>query len=122
MHLRQNLADVAQIILKFYLIVFQVLEHIQVLFFVLKRLLARILHYKKGKPLWHMIFPLKEDNMAIRRKLTLINGAIDQEGSILMYRAANSFEIGGCAPRPITVPLVPFPDNDDDWDDFDQAE
>ena len=58
--------------------------------------------------------------MATRRKLTLVNGAIDQEGSILMYRAANSFEIG-CAPRPITVPPVPFPD-DPDWDDFDQSE
>ena len=60
--------------------------------------------------------------MATRRKLDLINGAIDQEGSILMYQTVNSFEIGGCAPYPITVPLVPFPDNDDDRDDFDQAE
>ena len=67
-------------------------------------------------------FPLKEDNMATRRKLTLINGTIDQEGSIHDYRATNSFEIGACAPRPITVPLVPFPDNDDDRDNFGQAE
>ena len=58
--------------------------------------------------------------MAIRRKLTLINGMIGQEGNILMYQTVNSFEIG-CAPRPITVPPVPFP-ADDDWDDFDQAE
>ncbi|MCY3680989.1 MAG: hypothetical protein OXH16_06305 [Gemmatimonadetes bacterium] len=60
--------------------------------------------------------------MATRRKLTLINGAIDQEGSILMYQTGNSFEIGGCAPYSFTVPLVPFPDNDDDWDDFDPSE
>ena len=59
--------------------------------------------------------------MATRRKLTLINGTIGQKGSILGYRATNSFEIG-CAPRPITVPLVPFPDNDDDRDNFGQAE
>ena len=51
MHLRLNLAGVAQIILKFYLFVFQALEHIQVLFFILRRFLARILHNKKGKPL-----------------------------------------------------------------------
>ena len=59
--------------------------------------------------------------MATRRKLTLINGTIDQEGSILMYQTVNSFEIG-CAPYSFSVPLVPFPDNDDDWDDFDQSE
>ena len=34
MHLRQNLAGVAQIILNFYLFVFQALEDIQGLFFV----------------------------------------------------------------------------------------
>ena len=60
--------------------------------------------------------------MATRRKLTLINGTIDQEGGILGYRATNSFEIGACAPRPIVVPPLPFPDDDDDWDDFDQAD
>ena len=59
--------------------------------------------------------------MATRRKLTLVNGAIDQEGNILMYRAENGFEIGGCAPYSFTVPLVPFPDNDD-RDYFDQPE
>ena len=67
-------------------------------------------------------FSLKEDNMATRRKLTLVNGTIDQEGSILMYQAANSFEVGGCAPYSFSVPLVPFPDDDGDWGDFDQAE
>ena len=59
MHLRQNLAGVAQIILKFYLFVFQALEHIQVLFFVLKRLLARILRYKKGKIVETSVFCMK---------------------------------------------------------------
>ncbi len=66
-------------------------------------------------------FPLKEDNMATRRKLTLINGTIDQEGSILMYQTVDSFEIGSCEPGWVTVPPLPFPD-DDDWDDFEQAE
>ena len=58
--------------------------------------------------------------MATRRKLTLINGTIDKEGGILMFRATNSFEVA-CAPYPVSVPPLPFPD-DDDWDDFDQAE
>ena len=58
--------------------------------------------------------------MTTRRKLTLINGTIDQEGSIFMYQTVNSVEIH-CAPYTFTVPLVPFPD-DDDWDDFDQAD
>ena len=57
--------------------------------------------------------------MATRRKLTLINGTIGQEGGILMYRATNSFEIG-CEPGVLHVPPLPFPD-DDDWDDFDQS-
>ena len=35
--------------------------------------------------------------MATRRKLDLINGTIDTEGGILMYRATNSFEVG-CMP------------------------
>ena len=59
--------------------------------------------------------------MATRRKLDLINGAIDTEGSILMYRAANSFEIGGCPSGGIGVPPLPFPNDDDDWDNFEQA-
>ena len=59
--------------------------------------------------------------MAIRRKLTLINGTIGQEGNILMYQAVNSFEIGSCAPYPVSVPPLPFPD-DNDWDDFDPAD
>ena len=65
-------------------------------------------------------FSLKEDNMATRRKLTLVNGTIDTEGGILTYRAANSFEVAGCPSGGIGVPPLPFPD--DDWDDFDQAE
>ena len=121
MRLRLNLADVAQIILDFYLIVFQSLEHIQVFFFVIGRYLARILHYKKDKSLWHKIFPLKEDNMATRRKLTLINGTIDQEYGLFAYRTTNSSEVH-CLPYPVAVPLAPFPDDDDDRDNFDQAE
>ena len=58
--------------------------------------------------------------MKTRCKLTLVNGAIDTEGGILMYRATNSFEVG-CMPGDIAVPPLPFP-ADDDWDDFDQAE
>ena len=59
--------------------------------------------------------------MTTRRKLTLINGMMNKEGGILMYRATNSFEVGGCEPGDIGVPPLPFPD-DDDWDYFDQAE
>ncbi len=59
--------------------------------------------------------------MATRRKLTLVNGTIDQEGSILMYQTVKSVEVH-CSPYSFSVPLVPFPDDDDDWDDFDQAE
>ncbi len=66
-------------------------------------------------------FSLKEDNMATRRKLTLVNGTIDQEGSILMYQTVKSVEVH-CSPYSFSVPLVPFPDDDDDWGDFDQAE
>ena len=58
--------------------------------------------------------------MAIRRKLTLINGTMDTEGDILTYRTMNSFEML-CFPTPMAVPPLPFPD-DDDWDDFDQAD
>ena len=58
--------------------------------------------------------------MTTRCKLTLVNGRIDQEGSILMYQTANSFEVGCGSGRP-SVPPQPFP-ADDDWDDFDQAE
>ncbi len=60
--------------------------------------------------------------MTTRRKLTLINGAIDQEGDICTYRAKKSFEIGGCHPGAFGVPPLPFPDDDDYWDDFEPAE
>ena len=59
--------------------------------------------------------------MAMRRKLTLINGTIDTEGDIQILRSRNSLEIGSCSPGWIAVPPLPFPD-DDDWDDFDQAD
>ena len=59
--------------------------------------------------------------MAIRRKLTLINGMIDTEDRVCTYRATNSFEIG-CFPTPLGVPPLPFPNDDDDWDNFDHAE
>lgn len=59
--------------------------------------------------------------MATRRKLTLVNGAIDQEGSVFMYQTVKSVEVY-CAPYSFTVPLVPFPDDDDDRDYFDQPE
>ncbi len=52
--------------------------------------------------------------MTTRRKLTLINGKIDQKGGILMYRATDNFEIGSCEPGWVTVPPLPFPDDDDD--------
>ena len=58
--------------------------------------------------------------MTTRRKLTLINGAIDQESGIRTYWTTNSFEVA-CAPYPVSVPPFPFP-ADDDWDNFDQAE
>ena len=58
--------------------------------------------------------------MTTRRKLTLINGTIGQEGNILMYQTVNSFEMSGCPSGGIGVPPLPFPD--DDWDNFDQAE
>ena len=59
--------------------------------------------------------------MAIRRKLTLINGTIDTEGGIHTYRMTDSFKIGSCEPGWPAVPPLPFPD-DDDWDDFDRTE
>ena len=59
--------------------------------------------------------------MATRRKLTLVNGTIDTEGDIHTYTATNSSELQ-CAPYSFTVPLVPFPDDDDDRDYFDQPE
>ena len=58
--------------------------------------------------------------MKTRRKLTLINGKVDQEGGIQTYQAMNSFEIGGCFPGWPSVPPTPFPD--DDRDNFDPAE
>ena len=58
--------------------------------------------------------------MTTRHKLTLINGKMDAEGDIRTYQTANSFEIG-CFPTPMSVPPLPFP-NDDDWDDFDQVD
>ncbi len=60
--------------------------------------------------------------MAIRRKLTLINGTMDKEGGIHTYQATDSFKMGGCEPGWIAVPPLPFPDDDDDWDDFDRTE
>ena len=59
--------------------------------------------------------------MVTRSKLTLINGAIDTEGDIHTYWTTNSFEIH-CIPGVFSVPLLPFPDDDDDRDDFDPAE
>ena len=59
--------------------------------------------------------------MATRRKLTLINGTIDTEGDIQTLRSANSLEVAGCPSGWISVPPLPFPNDDDDWDDFDQA-
>ena len=58
--------------------------------------------------------------MMTRRKLILINGTMDAEGDICTYRTTNSFETA-CAPHPVAIPPLPFPD-DDDWDDFDQAD
>ena len=60
--------------------------------------------------------------MTIQSKLTLINGMMNKEGGILMYRATRSFEIGSCPSGDISVPPLPFPNDDDDWNDFDQAE
>ena len=59
--------------------------------------------------------------MTTRRNLTLINGMMDEEGSIHTYRMTNSFEIG-CSSGVLAIPPVPFPDDDDDWDNFDQAD
>ena len=56
--------------------------------------------------------------MTTRRKLTLINGTIDTEGNIT-YWTTNSFEVY-CYPS-MAVPPLPFPNDDDDWDDFDQS-
>ena len=54
--------------------------------------------------------------MTTRRKLTLINGTIDQKGGILMYRLTNSFKVA-CEPGRPSIPPLPFPDDDDDWRD-----
>ena len=59
--------------------------------------------------------------MATQRKLTLINGTRDTEGGIRTYRTANGLEIG-CPSGWPAVPPIPFPNDDDDWDDFDQAD
>ena len=59
--------------------------------------------------------------MATRRKLTLINGAMGTAGDIRIYRATNSFEMGGCEPGWVAVPPLPFPD-DDDRDNFERTE
>ena len=59
--------------------------------------------------------------MTTRRKLTLINGTMGTEGDIRTYLAMNSFEMI-CEPGWIAVPPLPFPDDDDDWDDLDQAD
>ncbi len=54
--------------------------------------------------------------MTTRRKLTLINGTIGQEGNILMYQTVNSSEVA-CEPGWLAVPPLPFPDDDPDWYD-----
>ena len=59
--------------------------------------------------------------MTTRRKLTLINGTMDTEGDIRTYRTANGLEVA-CPAGWIAVPPLPFPNDDDDWDNFDQAE
>ena len=59
--------------------------------------------------------------MTTRRKLNLINGTIDTEGDIRTYQTMNSFEVH-CYPYTFAVPSLPFPDDDDDRDDFDPAE
>ena len=48
--------------------------------------------------------------MATRRKLTLVNGAIDQEGSVFMYQTVKSVEVY-CAPYSFLLlfPSCPFP-------------
>ena len=58
--------------------------------------------------------------MATRRKLTLVNGTIDQECGIRTYWTTNSSEVH-CFPSITAVPPLPFPD-DDDRDYFDQPE
>ena len=60
--------------------------------------------------------------MATRRKLTLINGTRDTEGDIQILRSADSLKTGGCPSGWICVPPLPFPDDGDDWDDFEQVD
>lgn len=60
--------------------------------------------------------------MATRRKLNLINGMIDTEGDIQTLRSADSLKVGACPTGWIGVPPLPFPNDDDDWDDFDQVD
>ena len=59
--------------------------------------------------------------MTTRRKLNLINGTMDAEGDIRTYQTINNVEVH-CEPYTIAVPPLPFPNDDDDWDDFDQAD
>ena len=59
--------------------------------------------------------------MTIRRKLALINGTMDTEGDIRTYRTTNDLEMA-CPSGWPTVPPLPFPDDDDDRDNFDPAE
>lgn len=59
--------------------------------------------------------------MTTQSKLTLINGETDQKGGIFLYRAMRSFKVA-CEPGNIAVPPLPFPDDDDYWDDLDQAD
>ena len=68
------------------------------------------------------IFVLREDNMVTRHKLTLINGTMDTEGDIQTLRYVDSLKVGACPAGWIAVPPLPFPNDDDDRDDFDQTE
>ena len=56
-----------------------------------------------------------------RHKLNLINGTIDTEGDIQTLRSANSLKVGGCEPGWPSVPPLPFPNDDDDWDDLEHS-
>lgn len=60
--------------------------------------------------------------MTTRHKLTLINGTMDIESGIRTYWATNGVRVGSCPAGWPSVPPLPFPNDDDDWDDFDHAE